>query len=55
MLRLVDLRQAALQEYPEFGVVPWPAPWWQRAWYNSLVILLAFTAEACVVLALVMH
>jgi hypothetical protein len=28
-LRLIDLRQAALYEYPEFGAVPWPRPWYQ--------------------------
>jgi hypothetical protein len=28
-LRLIDLREAALREYPEFGRVPQPVPWYR--------------------------
>jgi hypothetical protein len=40
MLRLIDLREAALHEYPEFGEVSWPVPWYRNA---SCVLLLVST------------
>lgn len=30
-LQLIDLRKAGLREYPEFGEVPWPRPWYRAA------------------------
>jgi hypothetical protein len=31
-LSLIDLRRVALGEYPEFGVAPWPVPWYRNFW-----------------------
>jgi hypothetical protein len=45
-----DLRAAALQEYPEFGLAPWPLPWWQLH-FQLLGVLFLVLIEA-VVLAL---
>lgn len=51
MLRLIDLRKAALQEYPEFGEVPWPVPWYREpAVCLWLAVLIIYVAAAVLVL-----
>lgn len=37
-VRVIDLRQAALCEYPEFGYVAWPVPWWRRIYVLVLAV-----------------
>lgn len=50
-LRLTDLREAALREYPEFGRAPWPVPWWRDEFALLAASVLVFVL--CVLLVLV--
>jgi hypothetical protein len=55
VLQLIDLREVALREHPEFGVVPWPVPWYRNPWsWVGVLGLAAWLALFGVLLSVVL-